>query len=160
MVTARRRRQSSTSSDCSTESRKSVHFSHPLVFYENGHKKNNHHHQPIRNGDGKRKASNLKQPRADDVADLLLTDAYRTTPPCVASDFIGSNISFANGIFEFDDGNIPWRAESPRWAPRFEDLSEMDPDSLKKITWSDDEHRCEVIAYMCDDQKHLNVGTG
>ena len=56
-------------------------------------------------------------------------------------------------------GNIPWKSLSERWAPRLEDLSEMDTEKLKKLHWTNADGEDETV-YFCDNQKHLHLGSG
>ncbi|XP_078483228.1 uncharacterized protein LOC100177124 [Ciona intestinalis] len=129
---SRRRRQSSSSSDCSIGARKSVHFSHPLTYYENSKPK-----EPISWSKMKPKYqpmfSNLKKVKTNGGIDDIRTNN-----------------------FYFDDfgSDVRWKPESNRWSPRFEDLSETDRSKLRCLSWGEGE------VYFCDKEKHLNIGTG
>ena len=142
LETSRRRRQSSSSSDCSTGPRKSVHFSHPLAFYENVKPKARLGRVP--SNDAVPKASNLKQTVATEKC-FQLSETYRT------------NDIATNGCFSHFERNIPWIPRSIRWVARFEDLSESELDYLKQfnIPGADSEK-----VFFCDKQRHLNIGSG
>nr|CAB3261554.1 uncharacterized protein LOC100177124 [Phallusia mammillata] len=155
VITARRRRQSSSSSECSIGARKSVHFSHPLVFYENTKKDPNP--KLKHNGNAQPKMSNLKQ-WLDSDTNILQSEAYRTKSFDNGSPILENDILVTDG-FNAIDSDIPWNPVSLRWAPRFEDLSEMDVDSLRQLHWTDNEGN-EQTAFVCDNQKHLHIGTG
>ncbi|XP_076809799.1 uncharacterized protein LOC143452640 isoform X1 [Clavelina lepadiformis] len=166
LLASRRRRQSSSSSECSTGPRKSVHFSHPLTFYENTK------HQdklPCKlPKDIKPKQSNLKRNLLCKMSDCL-TEAYRTNSSLEQNDHNNVTVSdcsttaFANSDpNNFDEdcyGNIPWKSLSERWAPRLEDLSEMDTEKLKQLHWTNADGEDETV-YFCDNQKHLHLGSG
>ena len=98
-----------------------------------------------------------------------LTEAYRTNSSLEQNDHNNVTVSdcsttaFANSDpNNFDEdcyGNIPWKSLSERWAPRLEDLSEMDTEKLKKLHWTNADGEDETV-YFCDNQKHLHLGSG